>query len=105
MTDAKNEGACGASLSNDQLGVTEYDLNCLRHTVGASSHVPKRDHGYRNHFAAGSDEQRKSMERLIGAGYAKRGAESGELIFYHATEAGCTAIGMSKAATKRALTP
>jgi hypothetical protein len=84
-------------------GVTEYDLSCLRHMVGASEGVPKRDHGYRNHFAAGSKDQFESMERLLAAGFVVKGAESGDLVFYHATREGCVALGMNPKAIKNAL--
>ena len=79
--------------------VTE-DMDKLRHMVGATKHVPKKNHGYRNHYAAGSLDQFESMERLVKAGFAFKGRKSGDLIFYHATRNGCIALGLSASATE-----
>lgn len=93
-----------AVRSNVGLGVTEDDLDNLRHMLGARKEQPKRSHGYRNYFAAGAS-QMADMERLVDAGFAVRGAESYQLKYYHATVDGCKAIGLSKAAIKRAFEP
>ena len=77
------------------------DLDNLRHMLGVRSHIPRRQWGYRNFFAA-SETQIAQMERLVAAGYARKGIVSGSLTYYHVTEAGCHAIGLHKAAIKRA---
>jgi len=88
-----------------ELDLTGNDLDNLRHMVGAVSNVAKRNWGYRNSFAAGEDDV-PSMERLLDAGFVVRGRKFniGETdYYYHATLEGCKAIGLSKAATRRAL--
>ena len=86
----------------DKHGVTEVDLDKLRHMVGMGRHIRRGSWGYRNHYAASGDAT-PAMLRLLAAGFVVQGGEYGESHFYHATAAGCAAIGMSKAATKRAL--
>lgn len=81
--------------------VTDEDMESLRHMLGASVHIKKSRWGYRNYFAAGAG-QVESMERLVAAGYAFKGSKPFDLTYYHATEAGMDAIGMSKAAKRRA---
>jgi hypothetical protein len=78
--------------------ITVGDLDNLRHMVGAASRTP----GFRNHFAPGGKDV-DSMLRLEAAGLVIRGRRYEETFFFHATEAGCKVIGMSAAATKRAL--
>lgn len=82
--------------------VTEADLANLRHMVGAATNTPKKQWGYRNHYASGSKDN-PSMERLVAVGYAIMGKPYQNGFYYHATEKGCKAIGLSKAAIKRAL--
>lgn len=85
-------------------GVTSDDLLNLMHMTGADSRYPKKQWGFRNHFAASvGGEDHSSMIRLEAAGFVTPGKAGKDLAFYHATEAGCMAIGMSKAAIKRAL--
>ena len=84
--------------------VTDDDMHSLRHMLGVSEQKRKSTWGYRNYFAAGAG-QIESMERLVSAGYVMRGGSSGSMTYYHATEAGMDAIGMSKAAKRRAMEP
>ena len=106
MTDKIEQASAGvASELNAELDLTSDDLDNLRHMVGAVSNVPKKQWGYRNHFAAGESDV-PSMEKLRKAGFVVRGRKFhiGETdYYYHATLNGCKAIGLSKAATKRAL--
>ena len=103
---SNNESKRGVvSDFNLELGITSDDLDKLRHMVGAVNNVPKRQWGYRNHFASAACDV-PSMERLKKAGFVFRGRKFhiGETdYYYHATLEGCKAIGLSKAATKRAL--
>lgn len=84
--------------------ITDDDMHSLRHMLGVNEHKRKNTWGYRNYFAAGTG-QIESMERLVAAGYAERGSKTESLTYYHATEAGMDAIGMSKAAKRRAMEP
>jgi len=82
--------------------ITDEDLDNLRHMLGMIKR-PKRNHGYRNHFVAGPVDI-GSMNRLVAAGYAKRGSiptDSGP--WFYATEAGCKAVGLHKAGIERAM--
>lgn len=82
--------------------VTDEDMSRLRHMLGVCEHKPTSSWGYRNYFAAG-DGSLESMERLASAGYVNRAASSDSLTYYHATEAGMDAIGMTSAAKRRAM--
>lgn len=81
--------------------ISEKDLDNLRHMLGVGSHIAKNKWGYRNYFAATGD-QCMEMERLVTAGLAERGWHSNDITYYHATIAGCDAIGLGKAAKRRA---
>lgn len=85
-----------------ERGVTVDDVSKLRHMLGMRSHIARRSWGYRNHYAPGPDDV-SAMERLVSAGLVARGRPYQGAHFYHATEAGCRAAGLSKAATRRAL--
>ena len=105
MTEDNTQAAGCLSHLTAELDLTSDDLDNLRHMVGAVFNVAKRNWGYRNHFAAGEDDV-PSMEKLRNAGFVIKGRKFhiGETdYYYHATLEGCKAIGLSKAATKRAL--
>lgn len=78
----------------------------LVHMLGAGNHIPKRQHGYRNHYCASIDDKdyfvMLEMEKvgLVRAGKKINGATCQ---FFYATEKGCQAIGLSKSAIKRAM--
>lgn len=78
----------------------------LRHTVGASPGTKKKSRGYRNNFCVdvGSGDD-VLMQQLVRRGLMVAGAtiNNGTSRYYHATQAGCDAIGLHKAATSRAL--
>jgi hypothetical protein len=77
-----------------------YDLDNLRHMLGIRCGTHKRDYGYRNYFnstEAGPDHE--SMLRLLGMGLVR----SGLRCYWHATEAGCKAVGLDEKQTRRAL--
>jgi hypothetical protein len=84
------------------MDITAEDLSNLTHMLGAQSHIPKRDWGYRNHYAASTGDT-PSMERLVYAGLVIRGRKYEDAYFYHATEAGCKRVGLNAKQTKRAL--
>jgi hypothetical protein len=90
-------------MSEDVL--TAADLRRLQHTVGATQHRPKRDWGFRKHYASGdSGEAYESMRRMERLGFMRLGgvSESG-MHFFHATEAGCREAGLDAKQIKRAL--
>ncbi len=93
-------------------GVTKYPpewLEKLTHMLGAGKEVKKSCHGYRNRFCAaiGGDDY-KIMKLMEKAGLVTVGSEinyrtsNNTAQFFHATLEGCKAIGLSKAAIKRA---
>lgn len=84
--------------------VTYEDMDNLQHMLGVGLHKKKSTWGYRNYFAAGAGSL-ASMERLVSAGYVTRGRTADSMTYYHATEAGMDAIGLSKAAKRRAMEP
>jgi hypothetical protein len=78
----------------------------LRHMLGAGPERRKRDHGFRNHYRAmfGAPDY-KTMQDMASAGLVKGGVfiNGGKMRYFHATVEGCKAIGLSKAAIKRAI--
>jgi len=87
--------------------VSERQLEILRHMLGAP--VKRRRGslpGYRNRFCAGARGDVADQLRLMadaGLVIADRPMYDGAGQYFHATAAGCEAIGLSKAATKRAI--
>ena len=83
--------------------LTPEDMDNLRHMLGAELRYHRKQWGFRNHFAP-SPADIPSMKRLEAAGYISEGREYGHMEhFYHATEAGCKAAGLSKSRIKVAL--
>lgn len=68
------------------------DMETLRHMLGVGEHIHKRDWGYRNYYNAeeGHDGM-PSLLRLEGNGLIVRGHHG----YWHATESGCKAIGLT----------
>jgi len=86
--------------------LTNAQIHFLQHMLGARPDQKKSQHGYRNRFCAGVDGQDyvtgielRDMG-LVSKGYA---INEGRDWMFFATEKGCQAIGLSKAATKRAM--
>lgn len=80
------------------------DLDNLRHMTGSDSRYKQRDWGFRNHYCAnnsGSDYE--SMVRLEKMGCVIRSREESDMVFFHATEAGCQLIGFNPKQIKKAL--
>lgn len=77
--------------------VQPRDMECLKHMLGIQSNIRKVMWGYRNRFcsAPGSDDY-ESMQRLESAGLVERGRNIGDMVTFHATQAGCEAVGLSK---------
>ena len=84
--------------------VSHEDLDNLKHMTGCDPRYKKRQWGFRNHYCASkSGKDQESMQRLLSAGYVVQGVEQERSIFFHATEAGCKAIGMKPAQIRNAL--
>lgn len=77
----------------------------MRHMLGATRERTKRDHGFRNHYCTviGS-ESYAMLLKMEAAGFVKAGRRinDGRDQYFHVTVEGCRAIGLSKAAVKRA---
>lgn len=78
----------------------------LTHMLGAGPDVAKKRHGYRNRFCAevaGGDHA--TLSEMAAAGLVKAGRliNDGRDQYFHATIAGCEAIGLDRAAIKRAM--
>ncbi len=85
---------------------TAKQIELLTHMLGAGRHLKQRMHGYRNRFCAEvNGEDYQAMLEMEAAGLVCAGGKinEGRDQFFHATRAGCEAIGLSKAATERAL--
>lgn len=84
--------------------LTEQQEKKLRHMLGAEpGRYRKNEWGFRNHYAAspgGSDYA--ELKTLETEGLVTQGRVSETLVFFHATEMGCRAIGMVKKQIERA---
>lgn len=79
-----------------------YDLSILRHMLGVASNVPKKDIGYRNYFnSCPGHSDLPALERLEANGLVRRGRPD----YWHATEAGCKAVGLTDKQIKKAFAP
>lgn len=77
------------------------DMEILRHMLGMRMDKAKRDWGYRNYFnSCEGHSDMPSLLRLEAAGLIKR--STSDVNYWHATEAGCKAIGLNAAQIKRA---
>lgn len=77
----------------------------LRHMLGATRDHAKTSHGFRNHFCAEigfRDHDDMVAMQALGLVTAGRKINNDKDQYFHATLAGCQAIGLSKAAIKRA---
>lgn len=78
----------------------------LTHMLGAGSHIKKSNHGYRNRYCAefGATDYTTLVEmESLGLVVAGPTINQGRDRYFAATLAGCQAIGLSKAAIKRAM--
>lgn len=91
-----------ASESAKRAADLNCDLSILRHMLGVASNVPKKDIGYRNYFnSCPGHGDLPSLERLEANGLVRRGRPD----YWHATEAGCKAIGLTDKQIKKAFAP
>ena len=78
----------------------------IRHAVGADA--KKRMRGYRIHYCISvNSKDIEILEKLVAQGFMRKGALINNRTdqYFHVTRAGCEAIGLHKAAIKRALEP
>lgn len=78
----------------------------LAYMLGIEPHVSKKKWGFRNRYCAtigGSEESH--LTAMANAGLVVRGREinAGASVFFHVTEAGMDAIGLTSAQKKRAM--
>lgn len=91
-------------LTTEQRNAAELaeDIDNLRHMLGAPVGSPKKQWGYRNHYATNADDA--SMARLLALGLVRKGRGiPGGMVYFHATEQGCAIAGLDAKATRRAL--
>jgi len=83
-------------------GLTLDDLKKLRHMLGMT--YEPRDWGFRNYYATSGGEAMQALDRLVTMGYVVKSRTSGDSMhYYHATEAGMIAAGLSAKQIKRAM--
>jgi hypothetical protein len=87
--------------------ITAEDLDNLRHMLGIDPRrYTPRQFGFRNYYASSKTGRPfASMRRLKSAGFVRQGRVSDSMIFFHATEEGCKAVGLNAEQIKRALEP
>lgn len=94
------------STATAEVQLDELQRHLLEHTLNAGPTIPVRKHGERNGFCvkAGSPAH-GDMLALVQLGFMRVGARInfGTDQYFHATAAGCDAIGLSSGAKKRAL--
>lgn len=86
------------------MELTTQQEKKLRHMLGAEpGRYRKNQWGFRNHYAASNNSQAytelKEMELI---GLVSEGGASDSMVFFHATEAGCKSIGLTKSQIDRA---
>ncbi|WP_175787476.1 hypothetical protein [Burkholderia anthina] len=83
------------SQASDQL--RPDDLRKLQHMLGAvPGHYSKAKWGWRNYYATSGGPATEAMKRMEALGLVQLGHTSeGGMAYYHATEAGCRAAGLT----------
>jgi hypothetical protein len=84
------------------------EKSIIRHAVGAVIDVPKREHGYRNHYCVSvNSPDIEVLNGLVSKGFMKKGRliNDGHDQYFHVTELGCEAIGLKKSVIKRIFEP
>jgi hypothetical protein len=85
--------------------VNEQEQHILEHMLGVGSQYPKEKWGFRNiFFAPPWADNGKALIKMKSRGLVKSfECEDEESFVFIATELGCKAIGLHKAAIKRAM--
>ena len=84
------------------------EKSIIRHAVGAVIDVPKRDHGYRNHYCVSvNSPDIEVLNGLVSKGFMKkvRLINDGHDQYFKVTKLGCEAIGLKKSVIKRIFEP
>lgn len=84
-------------------GVSEREDMIIRHSLGFESHYPRKSWGFRNYYCASPGHT--NWDALVGL------AERGLMVssfqngngYFHVTKEGCDAVGLPKAAMRRAI--
>ena len=106
MSESKRVKGVTAKSTRSLGYVDEEYLDLLRHMLGAGPHYRKSSHGFRNRFCAevGSDNHNAMLAMArIGLVKAVCKINNDRDEYFAATREGCLAIGLHKAAIKRAL--
>lgn len=82
-------------------GLTLDDLKKLRHMLGMT--YERSNWGFRNYYATSGGEAMEALDRLVTLGFVIKGHSSDGMSYYHATENGCIAAGLSARQIKRAM--
>lgn len=93
----------GLHMMNARERITAGQKRILRHMLGMEGE-PRRAWGCRNYYAAGRGGH--DLARLRGMekdGLIRQGSMTDHRIFFHATEAGCRAVGLNTLERRRAL--
>ncbi|MDQ4625039.1 hypothetical protein [Janthinobacterium lividum] len=98
-------GKCAVcALAAVRAEIMPGDFAKLQHMLGAVKQYPKSKWGWRNYYCANiSGAAREAMQRLVDAGLATAGHESGTQANFHATRLGYKAAGLDAAGIKRAM--
>ena len=86
--------------------ITTADRLYLTHMLGAESHIPKKQWGFRNYYCAGvGTDDESNLTAMVKAGLVVRGRtiNDGDSVYFHATVAGMDAIGLTKAQKANAM--
>jgi hypothetical protein len=107
--------ACGKTMTARQLKqhgkcvtcvlvatLAPGDVEKLQHMLGATEHFVRSKWGWRNHYCCGVQD-RAAMHRLVDAGLAREGNALLSSVYFHATPAGCQAVGIGAAGTRLAM--
>ena len=84
--------------------MTDEQEKKLRHMLGAvPGRYRKNQWGFRNYYCASKGGQdHTDLQQMAADGLVSQGHVGEKTIYFHATEAGCKAIGLTKAQIDRA---
>jgi hypothetical protein len=88
------------------MKLTGNQEEILRHMLGAEKgRYPMRNWGFRNHYACSefNDDKLEELCDMVDQGLLSKGGRGHELIYFHATELGCRAVGLTNKQIKNAL--
>jgi len=86
--------------------ISDVQRRILEHMLGCGSDIGQKNRGYRNHYFVNlAGQEISEFNEMFAKGLLTRGRMSNDKKFqyYHATRAGCKAIGMTPSEIIRAL--